>query len=124
MTNVAIIVGNLVRDPEPAGAEGQVTKLRVAVNTRRKQGEEWVEEPNYFNVTAFGKLAEIAGEYLEKGRQVAVQGRLHWNAWEKDGEKREAVEIIANQIQFLTPPKEEADPEDPPEGGASDPPGF
>jgi single-strand DNA-binding protein len=146
VTNTVAIVGNLVRDPEPAGSEGTITKLRVAVNTRRKQGEEWIEEPNYFNVTTFGRLAESCGEYLAKGRQVAVEGRLHWHAWETDGVKREAVEIIANNIQFLGSPKgegtatpeegqdggvppslpsapSEPHPMDPPEGG-EEPPGF
>lgn len=79
--------------------------MRVAVNTRRKDGQsgEWVDKPNYFDVTVWGKQGENCAEYLAKGRPVAVEGRLEWHEWEtQDGSgKRQAVEIIANSVQFL-----------------------
>ena len=104
--NVVAITGNLTRDPElrstPSGTS--VCKLRVAVNSRRKDGAsgEWVDKPNYFDVTVWGAQGENCANYLSKGRPVAVEGRLDWREWEsQDGGKRQAVEIIANSVQFL-----------------------
>lgn len=105
--NVVVITGNLTRDPELRSTAGgtQVCKMRVAVNSRRKDGAsgEWVDNPNYFDVTVFGAQGENCATYLSKGRPVAVQGRLEWSEWEaKDGSgKRNKVEIIANSVQFL-----------------------
>jgi single-strand DNA-binding protein len=87
--NRVVIVGNLTRDPElrntPSGTA--VCSLRVAVNSRRKdQTGQWVDKPNYFNVTVFGQQGENCAQYLSKGRPVAVDGRL---------------EIVAETVQFL-----------------------
>jgi single-strand DNA-binding protein len=77
----------------------------VAVNSRRKDGQtgEWVDKPNYFNVTVWGAQGENCANYLSKGRPVAIEGRLDWREWEaKDGGgKRQAVQIVANSVQFL-----------------------
>jgi len=76
----------------------------VAVNSRRKDGQsgEWIDKPNYFDVTVWGAQGENCANYLSKGRPVAVEGRLDWREWEaQDGSKRQAVEIIANSVQFL-----------------------
>ena len=104
--NVVVITGNLTKDPElrttPSGTP--VCKLRVAVNSRRKDGSsgEWVDKPNYFDVTVWGAQGENCATYLSKGRPVGVEGRLDWREWEaQDGSKRQAVEIIANSVQFL-----------------------
>jgi single-strand DNA-binding protein len=104
--NVVAITGNLTKDPElrstPSGTP--VCKLRVAVNSRRKDGQsgEWIDKPNYFDVTVWGAQGENCSTYLSKGRPVAVEGRLEWREWEaQDGSKRQAVEIIANSVQFL-----------------------
>lgn len=101
--NRACVLGNLTRDPElrqtPTGTS--VCSLRIAVNTRRKVGEQWEDKPNYFNVTVWGKQGERCAEYLAKGRQVAVDGRLEWREWESDGGRREAVEIIADDVRFV-----------------------
>jgi single-strand DNA-binding protein len=102
--NVVAISGNLTRDPElrslPSG--NSVCKMRVAVNSRRKQGNEWVDKPNFFDVTVWGAQGENCATYLSKGRGVVVDGRLDWREWEaQDGSKRQAVEIIANNVQFL-----------------------
>jgi single-strand DNA-binding protein len=104
--NVVVITGNLTRDPElrSTGGGTSVCELRVAVNSRRKDGStgEWVDKPNYFDVTVFGAQGENCANYLSKGRPVAVEGRLEWREWEsQDGGKRQAVEIIANSVQFL-----------------------
>jgi single-strand DNA-binding protein len=106
--NRVVLVGNLTRDPElralPSGTS--VCELGLAVNHRRKnqQTGEWIEEPNYFRVNVFGAPGENCARFLAKGRQVAIDGRLRWRQWEaQDGSKREAVEIIAETVQFIGP---------------------
>ncbi len=105
--NVVVITGNLTKDPELRSTGGGTTvcELRVAVNSRRKDGQtgEWVDKPNFFNVVVFGAQGDNCANYLSKGRPVAIEGRLDWREWEaKDGSgKRQAVQIIANSVQFL-----------------------
>ena len=103
--NRVVLVGNLTKDPElrhtPSGTA--VCKLRVAVNTRQKdQTGQWVDKPNYFDVTVWGNQGESCAQYLAKGRPIGIDGRLDWREWEaQDGTKRQAVEIIAENVQFL-----------------------
>ena len=104
--NRVVLVGNLTRDPElrhtPSGMA--VCSLRLAVNTRRKDAAtgEWTEKPNYFDITVWGTQGENCAQYLSKGRPVGVDGRLEWREWEaQDGSKRQAVEVIADTVQFL-----------------------
>jgi single-strand DNA-binding protein len=105
--NVVVVTGNLTRDPELRSTPGgtSVCKLRVAVNSRRKDGStgEWIDKPNYFDVTVWGAQGENCANYLGKGRPVAIEGRLDWREWEakEGGGKRQSVEIIANSVQFL-----------------------
>ena len=107
--NRVVITGNLTRDPElrslPSGTS--VCKLRVAVNSRRKDAAsgEWVDKPNYFDVTVWGAQGENSARYLSKGRGVAIDGRLEWREWTTtEGQKRQAVEIVADSVQFLSSP--------------------
>lgn len=107
--NSVTITGNLTRDPElrnlPSGTS--VCDLRVAVNSSRKdpQSGQWIDKPNYFDVTVFGGQAESCARYLGKGRPVAVQGRLDWSEWTtQQNEKRSKVAIIADTVQFLGSP--------------------
>src|SRR5438105_14664728 len=102
--NRVVLTGNLTRDPElsstPSGV--QVCKLGLAVNGRRKTREgNWEEKANFFRVTVFGKQAENCHQYLKKGRAIAIDGRLEWSQWEREGQKRESVDIIADNVQFL-----------------------
>ena len=103
--NRVVLVGNLTKDPElrhtPSGTA--VCKLRLAVNTRQKDPQgNWGDKPNYFDVTVWGNQGESCAQYLSKGRPVGVDGRLDWREWEaQDGTKRQAVEIIADSVQFL-----------------------
>jgi single-strand DNA-binding protein len=102
--NRVIITGNLTADPElrSTGSGTPVCSLRVACNTRRKVEGEWVDKPNYFNITVWGAQGENAARYLSKGRPVAIDGRLEWREYEaQDGGKRQAVDIIADNVQFL-----------------------
>jgi single-strand DNA-binding protein len=103
--NKVILVGNLGRDPEtrymPDG--GAVTNVSIATTEtwKDKTSGEKQEKTEWHRVAFFGKLAEIAGEYLKKGSQVYVEGRLQTREWEKDGVKRYTTEIIANAMQML-----------------------
>jgi single-strand DNA-binding protein len=105
--NVVVITGNLTRDPDlrSTGGGTSVCEMRVAVNSRRKNGQtgQWEDKPNYFDVVVFGAQADNCATYLQRGRPVAVEGRLDWREWEakEGGGKRQAVQIIANTIQFL-----------------------
>ncbi len=103
--NRVVLVGNLTRDPElrhtPSGTA--VCSLRLAVNTRRKdEAGQWIDKPNYFDITVWGQQGENCAQYLAKGRPVAIDGRLEWREWEaQDGAKRQAVEVVADSVQFL-----------------------
>ena len=103
--NIAVIVGNLTKDPELRTTQSgtSVCNLRVAVNSRVKRDGEWVDKPNYFDVTVWGAHGENCATYLAKGRPVAVQGRLDWREWEsQSGERRQGVSIVADTVQFLS----------------------
>ena len=103
--NRVVLVGNLTKDPElrhtPSGTA--VCNLRLAVNTRRKdETGQWVDKPNYFDITVWGNQGERCAEYLAKGRPVAIDGRLEWREWETpEGNKRQAVDVVADTVQFL-----------------------
>jgi single-strand DNA-binding protein len=104
--NRVVLVGNLTKDPElrHTGGGTAVCSLRLAVNTRRKDGAtgEWTEKPNFFDITVWGNQGENCAQYLSKGRPVAIDGRLEWREWEaQDGTKRQAVEVVADTVQFL-----------------------
>jgi single-strand DNA-binding protein len=103
--NRVIITGNLTRDPEVRVAgETSVTGLRIACNTRRRNSQtgNWEEQPNYFDVSVWGAQGENCAKYLKKGRGVAIDGRLRWREWtDKEGQKRQSVDIIADTVQFL-----------------------
>jgi single-strand DNA-binding protein len=106
--NRVVLVGNLTRDPElralPSG--NSVCRIGLAVNDSVKDPEtgEWKEYANFFDVSVFGRQAESCAQYLAKGRQVAIDGKLRWRSWEtQDGQKRSAVEIFADRVQFIGP---------------------
>jgi single-strand DNA-binding protein len=119
--NRVVIVGRLTRDPElratPSGTS--VCSLRVACNSRRRDSDgELVEKPNYFDVSVFGAAAESVGNYMHRGRRIGVDGRLEWREWETtEQEKRQAVSIVADTVEFLDSPRGERDGDDPEEDG-------
>jgi single-strand DNA-binding protein len=101
--NKVIIVGRLTRDAELKYTSNgfAVCKFSLAVNRRRKSGDQWVEEANFFDVVLWGRTAEALNQYLVKGKQVAVEGELRQNRWEQDGQPRSKVEISAINLQLL-----------------------
>ena len=103
--NRVVLVGNLTRDPELRHTPGgtPVCSLRVAVNDRKRdESGNWVDAPNYFSISVFGNQAENCAQYLSKGRPVGIDGKLRWREWQaQDGSKREAVEVVADSVQFL-----------------------
>ncbi len=121
--NRVTLTGNLTADPElrHTNSGTPVARLRLAVNERTKQNDEWTERANYFDIIAWGAQGENAHKYLEKGRAIAVDGRLRWREWTTDNDqKRQAVEIVADTIQFLGTPKNndnDAPTEEPAAGG-------
>lgn len=107
--NQAIVMGNLTRDPElrstPSGQS--VASFAVATNRSWVDGSgERKEAVEYHEIVAWGKLGELANQYLSKGRKVMVVGRLQTQSWEKDGVKRQRTEIVASDINFLDRPGE------------------
>jgi single-strand DNA-binding protein len=105
--NRAVLVGRLTRDPEvrslPSGVS--VCSMRIACNSSRRDGDVWVERPNYFDVSAYGGAAEAVGDFMRKGSRVGIDGRLEWREWETaDGQRRQTVSIVAETVQFLDGP--------------------
>jgi single-strand DNA-binding protein len=105
--NRVVLMGNLTRDPElryiPSGAA--VTDVGLAVNDRRKNAQgEWVEETTFIDITLWGRTAEVASEYLSKGSPVLIEGRLKFEQWEKDGQKRSKLKVVGERMQMLGSP--------------------
>jgi single-strand DNA-binding protein len=101
--NHVVLVGRLTRDAELKSiASGQVVcKFSIAVNRRRKNGEQWEDEPNFFDVVVWGRQGESLHQYLIKGKLVGVDGELRQDRWQQDGQNRSKVEIVANYLQLL-----------------------
>lgn len=104
--NRVIISGNLTRDPElRQTASGlPVLGFGVAVNDRRKnqQTGEWEDYPNFVDCTMFGTRAESVAKFLSKGSKVAIEGKLRWSQWERDGQKRSKLEVIIDELEFMS----------------------
>ena len=108
--NRVVLVGRLTRDPElralPSGSS--VCSLRIACNSSRRDADgEFVERPNFFDVSVYGAPGESVGHYMRRGSRVAIDGRLEWREWETaEHERRQAVSVIADTVQFLDSPGE------------------
>ncbi len=100
------ISGNLTRDPEIRATAGgtQVMSFGVAVNDRRRnpQTGEWEDYPNFVDCTMFGTRAEALSRFLSKGMKVAIEGKLRYSSWERDGQRRSKLEVIVDEIEFLS----------------------
>lgn len=103
--NRVCISGNLTRDCELRNTAGgtAILSLGVAVNDRRKdQSGEWTDYPNFIDAVMFGTRAEAVSRYLQKGSKVAIEGKLRYSSWEKDGQKRSKLEVIVDEIEFMS----------------------
>lgn len=104
--NNVVISGNLTRQPELRKTKAglPVMQINVAVNDRRKDPNtgEWQDYPNYVDCTLFGSRADHIAPYLGKGSKVAVEGKLRWSQWESDGVKKSKIEVVANDIEFMS----------------------
>jgi len=101
--NHVILLGRLTRDAElkyTAGGQA-VCKFSVAVNRRKKNGDQWEDEANFFDIVVWGKQGETLNQYLKKGKMVAVDGELRQDRWQQDGQNRSKVEIVASFLQLL-----------------------
>ncbi|MDR2184858.1 MAG: single-stranded DNA-binding protein [Treponema sp.] len=101
--NHVVLIGRLTRDAElKYTANGQaVCKFSIAVNRRKKSGDQWVDEANFFDIVLWGRQGESLNQYLVKGKLVGVDGELRQDRWEQDGQNRSKVEVVANNIQLL-----------------------
>jgi single-strand DNA-binding protein len=101
--SIAVLVGRLTRDAELKYTNsGQpVGNFSVATSTRRKKGDQWVDEPSFWDVELWGKQAESLNQYLTKGKLVAVEGTMRQDRWEQDGQQRMKVKVSANSVQLL-----------------------
>jgi single-strand DNA-binding protein len=101
--NRALLSGRLTRDAELKYTSGgqAVCKFAIAVNRRKKSGDQWVDEPNFFDVVLWGRQGEALNQYLVKGKLIGVDGELRQDRWEQDGQNRSKVEVVANNIQLL-----------------------
>lgn len=101
--NRVVVAGNLTRDVEirqtPQGTA--VTEIGLAVNERVKSGDQWEDVVNFFDVTLWGRTAEVANEYLGKGSSVLIEGKLRQDRWEQDGQKRSKVKINGERLVML-----------------------
>jgi single-strand DNA-binding protein len=101
--NHVVLIGRLTRDAElkhTAGGQA-VCKFSIAVNRRKKNGDQWEDEANFFDIVLWGKQGESLQSYLVKGKMVGVDGELRQDRWQQDGQNRSKVEIIANYVQLL-----------------------
>ena len=100
------ISGNLTRDPElrQTASGTQVLSFGIAVNDRRKNNQtgEWEDYPNFVDCTMFGSRAEAVSRFLSKGSKVAIEGKLHYSSWERDGQKRSKLEVIVDELEFMS----------------------
>lgn len=110
--NHVVVYGHLTQD---VGADersfqyvgnGQAkANISIAVNTSKKQGDQWVDEANFFTFTYWGKPAEALKPYLKKGQAVIIEGHLKQDRWEKDGQKRSAISLVADKVELVGNPK-------------------
>ena len=104
--NRVIISGNLTRDPELRNTQSGMAVLSfgVAVNDRRKNPTtgEWEDYPNFVDCTMFGARANSLSQYLSKGTKVSIEGKLRWSQWERDGQKRSKLEVIVDELEFMS----------------------
>jgi len=121
--NRIILAGNLTRDPEVKFAQSgtAICGISLAVNDRRKNGDNWEDVTSFVDCTLFGRTAELCGEYCKKGSNILVEGKIRQEHWEKDGVKRSKLAVIVDQLQFLGGKRDNVDAPTPSRGQATKP---
>lgn len=101
--NRVVLMGNVTRDIELRYTPGgkAVTDLGLAVNEKVKRGDEWADVTTFVEVTLWGRTAEVASEYLQKGSPAHIEGRLRLETWEQEGQKRSRLKVVADSLQLL-----------------------
>ncbi len=101
--NRVVLVGRLTRDAELryTNSGTPICRFSLAVNRRRKNGDQWEDEANFFDIALFGRQGEAVSKYMVKGKQVGIDGELRQNRWEQDGQRRSKVEITAFNVMLL-----------------------
>lgn len=102
--NRVVISGNITRDPELRSTQGgmEILALGVAVNDRVKgENGQWTDRPNFIDCVMFGNRAKSVSRFLSKGSKVAIEGKLRWSQWERDGQRRSKIEVIVDEIEFM-----------------------
>jgi single-strand DNA-binding protein len=101
--NHVVLIGRLTRDAELKSiASGQsVCKFSIAVNRKKKNGDQWEDEANFFDIVVWGRQGESLHQYLVKGKMVAVDGELRQDRWQQEGQNRSKIEVVANYLQLL-----------------------
>ena len=104
--NRVVISGNITRDPDLRRTQQgmAILTIGVAVNDRKRnpQTNEWEDHANFVDCTVFGKRAESLSERLSKGMKVAIEGKLRYSQWERDGQKRSKLEVAVDEIEFMS----------------------
>lgn len=112
--NLVCITGNLTRDPELRQTQGgtPILSFGVAVNDKRKnqQTGEWEDYPNFVDCIVFGLRAEKLAQFMTKGMKVAIEGKLHYSSWEREGQKRSKLEVFVDSIDFMSKPPQQQQP--------------
>jgi single-strand DNA-binding protein len=101
--NKVVLVGNMTRNVELRRTQQgtAVCDVGLAINERRKQGDEWVDETTFVDVTLWGRTAEVADSYTAKGSSILIEGRLKLDQWEQDGQKRQKLKVVGDRLQLL-----------------------
>lgn len=104
--NRVVLTGNLTRDPELRRTQSgmAIMSFGLAVNDRRKNSQtgEWEDYANFIDCTMFGTRAESIANHISKGSKVSIEGKLRWSQWERDGQKRSKIEVIVDEIEFMS----------------------
>lgn len=106
--NRVTLIGNLGRDAERLSTQGGTTILKFSMATTRrvKRDEQWEDEVEWHRVVVFGRTAEAIADYMVKGKQVGIEGRLHTSSWERDGKKHYMTEVVAENVELLGGPRD------------------
>ena len=101
--NTIVITGRLTRNAElKMTVQGQaMCKFSIAVNYKKRQGEKWIDEADFFDVVVWGRQAESLNQYLVKGKTVGIEGKLRQEKWKEDGFNKSKVGIVANTIKLF-----------------------